>query len=191
MNALVALAASVPTTMALVPILPMNPPEMVQFMSPGSSILVSRSEAKPLSSVAVDDVMLKSLEEETKAAEKLAKVDQRKANNERKREAFFEYEAKAAAEKEAQIEAAEQKALAEAKKDKEQAERIKVMEEKIEKEASLALSRKEKIAKQKEAKVCELEPQLLVYSSHLSRVHDPDCFFLTLFAAVKPFCRDL
>ena len=177
-NALVTLAASVPT-MALVPILPMNPVEMVQFMSPGSLILISRSESKPLSSVVVDDVMLKSLEEETKAAEKVAKVDQRKAQNERKREAFFEYEAKAAAEKEAQIEAAEQKALAEAKKDKEQAERIKIMEEKIEKEASLALSRKDKIAKQKEAKVREMEPQfpilakfmiLNVFSWHCSPV---------------------
>jgi hypothetical protein len=149
--AVLAMAAVVPST-ALVPIVPINI-EIVQTIASGSSIIISKSEASPASSLVVDNVMLKSLEEETKAAEKELKADERKANIERKREAFFEYEAKAAAEKEAQIEAAERKALAEAQKDKEQVERLKALELKAEEEAARASSRKEKIANQKEAKV--------------------------------------
>lgn len=141
-------------TNALAPVLPVNIQIAQSVVAPGSSLLISKSESKPPSAVTVDSVMLKSLEEETKAAEQEAKADGRKAKLERKREAFFEYEAKAAAEKEAQIEAAERKALAEALKDKEQAGQLKAMEEKAELEEARALSRQEKIAKQKEIKVC-------------------------------------
>lgn len=152
LSAAIAIAA-IDCSSGLVPIVLPVHAEVRQTLMPGSSILLSGSETKPASSITVDNLMLKSLEDETKAAEQEAKVDRRRAALERKREAFFEYEARAATEKEAQIEAAEQKALAEAQKDKAQAERLRAMEEKVEREAATALSRKERVEKQKEARV--------------------------------------
>ena len=148
----VALAGLIHSTTALAPFLPVNV-EVSQIVAPGSSILISKSEVKPVSVIAVDSTMLKTLEDETRAAEQEAKADERKAKLERKREAFFEYEAKAAAETEAQIEAAERKALAEALNDKEQAQKLKELEGKAELEEARALSRQEKIAKQQQIKV--------------------------------------
>mmetsp|Transcript_59 Transcript_59/g.127 ORF Transcript_59/g.127 Transcript_59/m.127 type:complete len:295 (-) Transcript_59:224-1108(-) len=97
-----------------------------------------------------DDI--KWLELETREAEKEVKADRKKARVERSREAFFEYDAKMAEEQEARIEAAEQKAEVEAEKDQKEAERLKALEQRVEKEANVAVSKEEKLAKQKIAK---------------------------------------
>ena len=101
----------------------------------------------------IDKEMLKGLELETKAAEKEAKTDERKARVEKSREAFFEYEAKQASIQEARIEAAEQRALAEAVKDKQEAEKLKLVEQRAEQEIALAKTKQERVAKQKEIRV--------------------------------------
>ena len=64
----------------------------------------STSSSSLLSSTAlVDKELLKSLEAETKAAEKEARADRIKAQRERNNERYFEYEAKMAAETEARV----------------------------------------------------------------------------------------
>lgn len=116
-----------------------------------SSVTISSTQSAP-SAITIDKVMLKSLEQETKAAEKEAKADERKAKVEKSRDAFFEYEAKMAAEQEARIEAAEQKAEEEVIKDKAEEQRLLALEKKAEEDAALAKSKDEKAAKLKEAK---------------------------------------
>lgn len=96
--------------------------------------------------------IIKELEEETKAEEKLVKKDAKKARVEASREKFYEYEARQAEIAEARIEAAEQKAEVEFENDREEAEILKAMEEKAEKEVATASTKAEKAAKQKEAK---------------------------------------
>ena len=110
-----------------------------------------------------DDDVIKELENETRKVEKEAKVDERKARVEKSREAFFQYEERMAEQAEARIEAAERKAEVEAEqdkleaeKDKEQAEELKAAEVKAEREVALAKTKKEKLAKEKEAKVSVL-----------------------------------
>lgn len=127
---------------------PPPPPIVINL----SSMTVSSSETQP-SFLGIDKTILKSLDQETRAAEKEAELDKRRVNLERSKEAFFDYEAKMAAETEQRIEAAEKKALLEATKDKQEAEQLKLAEEKAEKEAALAQSKKEKALKQKEARV--------------------------------------
>ena len=100
-----------------------------------------------------DDVIIKELEQETRAVEREAKADRRKAKIELSREKFFEYEARMAEQQEARIEDAEQRAEAEFEKDKVEAEKLKALEEKAEREAALAQTKEEKLAKQKEARV--------------------------------------
>lgn len=110
-----------------------------------------------------DDEVIKELEQETRKVEKEAKVDERKARVEKSREAFFKYEERMAEQAEARIEAAERKAEVEAEqdkleaeKDKEQAEELKAAEVKAEREVALAKTKKEKLAKEKEAKASVL-----------------------------------
>lgn len=111
-----------------------------------SSITMSKSSD-------VDNLIIKSLEKETREVEEEAKRDAKKARVEKSREAFFEYEAKVAEQEEARIEAAEKKAELEAAADKKLVLDLEAREKKVEKEASLASSKKEKAAKEKEAKV--------------------------------------
>ena len=69
-----------------------------------SSTSTATSSSSLLSSTAlVDKELLKSLEAETKAAEKEARADRIKAQRERNNERYFEYEAKMAAETEARV----------------------------------------------------------------------------------------
>ena len=133
---------------------------LASFAGASAADVPSAFSAAPSLSVAraqkpVDETQLtiKELERETRQVEKEAKADQKKARVEKSREAFFEYEAKTAEQTEARIEAAEQKALAEARKDKEEAEKLMALEKKAEREAATAADKKERAAKQKEAKV--------------------------------------
>lgn len=88
-----------------------TPAETIRVMdSPGtpsqmsSSTSTSTSSSSLLSSTAlVDKELLKSLEAETKAAEKEARADRIKARREKNNEKYFEYEAKMAAETEARV----------------------------------------------------------------------------------------
>jgi hypothetical protein len=168
--AVIVWAMDAPGTMAFAPFA-MLPPTMEQqqqqqqqqhivvaattgnTISAGPTSLLISSNTKPPSAISIDKDILKTLEQETREAEREAKAEERKAKAEKARETFFEYEAKMAAEQEARIEAAEQKALAEAIKDKEEAEKLKNLEQRVEQEAATALTKKEKIAKQKEARV--------------------------------------
>ena len=135
------------STVGFVPV----PPAPINVAWTAPSVAISQTQ--PASAIVVDNLMLKSLEKETQAAEKEAKVDERKAKVEKSREAFFEYEAKMAAEQEARIEAAEEKALAEAQKDKEEDEKLKALEQKAELDFKLAQTKQERAAKQKEIRV--------------------------------------
>lgn len=132
----------------------------------GPSLTISSSstmisEASPSSSID-DKTVYKSLAKETRAVEKLAKEDQRKAKAERAKESFFDYEAKMAEEQEARIESAEQKAIDEAIKDKKEFERLRAQELKIEEEAARAETKQEKEARLKEAKrLIKEEKQIL------------------------------
>ena len=120
--------------------------------TPFSSILMSKKS----SNVVVesdDDLVIKSLEKETREVEAEVKRDAKKARVEKSREAFFEYEAKMAEEQEARIEAAEKKAEAEVEADKKLIAELDAKEKEAEKEAKLASSKKERAAKEKEAKV--------------------------------------
>ncbi len=116
-----------------------------------SSITIS---AKPSD---VDELIVKSLEKETREVEAEAKRDAKKAKIEKSRELFFEYEAKMAEQTEARIEAAEKQAELEAEADKKLVEELDAKEKQAEKEAALATSKKEKAAKEKEARVSYIE----------------------------------
>ena len=146
--------------LAFVPVVP--PPQPVQIVVPSSSVMVS--QVQPSSSILIDQTILKGLEKETKEAEKIAKADERKAKVEKSREAFFEYEAKMAAEQESRIEAFEQKAIDEVIKDKKVLKKLMAEEQAIEKEVASnpSLSAKEKAAKIKlEKKLLKQERDLL------------------------------
>jgi hypothetical protein len=83
-----------------------TPAETIRVMdSPSTSSHMSSSSSSSLvsSSALVDKELLKSLEAETKAAEKEARADRIKAQRERNNERYFEYEAKMAAETEARV----------------------------------------------------------------------------------------
>lgn len=116
----------------------------------------------------VDELIVKSLEKETREVEAEAKRDAKKAKIEKSREIFFEYEAKMAEQTEARIEAAEKKAELEAEADKKLVAELDAKEKQIEKEAALATSKKEKAAKEKEAKVSYIEVQLIKFVSIFS-----------------------
>mmetsp|Transcript_10899 Transcript_10899/g.16440 ORF Transcript_10899/g.16440 Transcript_10899/m.16440 type:complete len:294 (-) Transcript_10899:153-1034(-) len=100
----------------------------------------------------VDDLIVKSLEKETREVEAEAKRDAKKAKIEKSREIFFEYEAKMAEQTEARIEAAEKQAELEAEADKQLVAELEAKEKQAEKDAALATSKKEKAAKEKEAR---------------------------------------
>lgn len=119
------------------------------IISTSPSITIARGAAKTLTD---DEIALQALEKETREVEREAKIDAKKARVEKSREAFFEYEAKMAEETEARIEAAERQAELEVEKDKKLEEELLAKEKQIEKEVELATSKKEKAAKQKEAK---------------------------------------
>ncbi|KAL7512865.1 hypothetical protein ACHAXN_009978 [Cyclotella atomus] len=107
------------------------------------------------SSTATDDAdnfALEALEKETKALEKETAALKQKARVERGREAFYDYEAKMAAETEARIEAAERKAELEYENDKAELEDLALLELKKERAAKLATSDKEKRQLEKEAR---------------------------------------
>ena len=86
-----------------------TPAETIRVMdSPGTSSHMSSSTSTSSSSLLsstalVDKELLKSLEAETKAAEKEARADRIKARREKNNEKYFEYEAKMAAETEARV----------------------------------------------------------------------------------------
>jgi len=90
-----------------------------------------------------------------------AKRDAKKAKIEKSREIFFEYEAKMAEQTEARIEAAEKQAELEAEADKQLVAELESKEKQAEKDAALATSKKEKAAKEKEARVSHIEVQLI------------------------------
>ena len=110
---------------------PMLPPvqEVIVVSNKLPSITMASSSSSLLN---IDQTILKGLEQETKAAEIEAKLEERKAKVEKSREAYFEYEAKMAAELEARTEAAERKALEEALKDKQEAEALLAKEKQAE-----------------------------------------------------------
>ncbi len=94
-----------------------------------------------------------------------AEKDAKKAKIEKSREAFFEYEAKMAEQTEARIEAAEKQAELEAEADKKLVAELEAKEKQVEKEAALATSKKEKAAKQKEARVSsQNDMQLILFA---------------------------
>lgn len=126
-----------------------------------SSITISARTAD------VDELIVKSLEKETREVEAEAKRDAKKAKIEKSREIFFEYEAKMAEQTEARIEAAEKKAELEAEADKELVAELDAKEKQAEKEAALATTKKEKAAKEKEARVSNNEVQLIRSASTL------------------------
>ena len=119
--------------------------------TPFSSILMSKKSSNVVETD--DDLVIKTLEKETREIEAEVKRDAKKARVEKSREAFFEYEAKMAEEQEARIEAAEKKAEAEVEADKKLIAELDAKEKEAEKEAKLASSKKERAAKEKEAKV--------------------------------------
>jgi uncharacterized membrane protein YqiK len=156
--AVLAVLAAAPLADSFAYVPPVHTPvnmEVIQIVSAGPSITISSASTQTQSPAAfnIDKAILKLLEEETRAAEKEAKVDERKARVEKSREAFFDYDAKMAAQQEARIENAEQKALVEANKDKEEVQKLKVLEQKAEEEVALANTKQEKATKQKEANV--------------------------------------
>ncbi|KAL7427674.1 hypothetical protein ACHAXH_001168 [Discostella pseudostelligera] len=102
-----------------------------------------------------DEIAIDVLTRETRADEKTAAKDARKARIEKSREAFFDYEARMAEETEDRIEAAEMKAEVEIQIDKKRIQALKEMELKAEKEAKVAETPKEKAARLR--KVRELE----------------------------------
>lgn len=130
-----------------------QPANAAIFPAESSSITLS---AKKLSSAAPkseDDIVLEELTKETRAVEKEAKIDAKKARVEKSREAFYEYEAKMAQVTEDRIESEERRAELEYEKDKAKAEELMVLEKKAEMDAENAsLSKEEKAAKKKEAK---------------------------------------
>ena len=94
-----------------------------------------------------DEIVIDVLTRETRADEKIAAKDARKARIEKSREAFFDYEARMAEETEDRIEAAEMKAEVEIQIDKKRVQALKEMELKAEEEASVAETPKEKAAR--------------------------------------------
>lgn len=109
-----------------------------------STITTSRSD---------DQTTLETLEKETRALEKETAALKKKARVERGREAFYDYEAKMAAETEARIEAAERKAELEYENDKAEIEALALLELKKERDAKLAVTPAEKRELEKEARV--------------------------------------
>merc|ERR1712086_1110473 len=100
-----------------------------------------------------DAVTLRTLEQETRRIEKEAKADLKKAQIEKSKEAFFEYDAKMAQQTEARLEANEKAAELEFENDKDEVNTLSLMELKAEREVLLATTKEEKAAKQKEVKV--------------------------------------
>lgn len=99
-----------------------------------------------------DEIVIDVLTRETRADEKTAAKDARKARIEKSREAFFDYEARMAEETEDRIEAAEMKAEVEIQIDKKRIQKLKEMELKAEKEADVAETPKEKAARLRKVK---------------------------------------
>ena len=99
-----------------------------------------------------DEIVIDVLTRETRADEKTAAKDARKARIEKSREAFFDYEARMAEETEDRIEAAEMKAEVEVQIDKKRIQKLKEMELKAEKEADVAETPKEKAARLRKVK---------------------------------------
>jgi hypothetical protein len=116
-----------------------------QISAPLTSIITSSLDA--------DQSTLETLEKETKALEKETAELKKKARIERGREAFYDYEAKMAAETEARIEAAERKAEIEYENDKAEVEALALLELKKERDAKLAGSPEEKRELEKEARL--------------------------------------
>jgi hypothetical protein len=116
-----------------------------QISAPLTSIITSSLDA--------DQSTLETLEKETKALEKETAELKKKARIERGREAFYDYEAKMAAETEARIEAAERKAEIEYENDKAEVEALALLELKKERDAKLASSPEEKRELEKEARL--------------------------------------
>ena len=102
-----------------------------------------------------DETALLTLQAETKALEKETAALKKKARIERGREAFYDYEAKMAAETEARIEAAERKAELEYENDKAEIEDLALLELKKERAAKLASTPAEKRELEKEAKLLQ------------------------------------
>ena len=113
-----------------------------------TSILASSADID-----ATDKSTLESLEKETKALEKETAALKKKARVERGRDAFYDYEAKMAAETEARIVAAERKAELEYENDKAELEDLALLELKKERAAILASTPAEKRALEKEARL--------------------------------------
>lgn len=152
--------------------------------TPFSSILMSKKSSNVVLESSDDDLVIKSLEKETREVEAEVKRDAKKARVEKSREAFFEYEAKMAEEQEARIEAAEKKAEAEVEADKKLIAELDAKEKEAEKEAKLASSKKERAAKEKEAKVSyifgffiDMQPEQK--SPDISCYNTPNKLFLT------------
>ncbi|KAL3944650.1 MAG: hypothetical protein SGBAC_001257 [Bacillariaceae sp.] len=142
---------------AFFPAPPTPPAIMISVSVPSTTMTISESSAsKEALMLFTKELSLekeeKALEKEVKEVEKESRKDAKAARVEKSREAFYEYEAKKAAEEEARIEAAERKATADAKKDEEEVLKLKAAEQKAEKEAAEANTKREKVEKQAEAK---------------------------------------
>lgn len=115
---------------------------------------VHSASAKTISAETQEDaVTLRTLEQETRRIEKEAKADLKKAQIEKSKEAFFEYDAKMAQQTEARLEANEKAAELEFENDKDEVNTLSLMELKAEREVLLATTKEEKAAKQKEVKL--------------------------------------
>ncbi|KAL7523002.1 hypothetical protein ACHAWX_007739 [Stephanocyclus meneghinianus] len=101
---------------------------------------------------AADQSTIQALEAETKALEREAQKLKKKARVERGIDAYFDYEARQAAEAEARIEAAERKAALEYENDKEEVEALAILELKKEREAKLAATPQERRELEREAR---------------------------------------
>lgn len=87
----------------------------------------------------------KKLAQEVKEAEKVARKDAKAAQEEKKREGFYEYELKRATEDEARLEATEQQFAAEAKKDEEEVLKLKAALKRDEELDAQATTKTEKL----------------------------------------------
>jgi len=99
-----------------------------------------------------DEIVLRALAADTRGVEKEEKIDKKKAQVEKSRETFFEYEARQAEQQEARIEAREKAEEVEFEKDKAEAERLQKLEQRVEKDAAAATSKEERMADEKIAK---------------------------------------
>ena len=137
---------------------PAAPAAVVEQVVP--SLTMAAADSSAPSTTATDGTQLKALLAKETALQKQVQRDEREAARdakaakiERSRKAFFEYEATAAAEEEARIEAAERKAKLQAEKDLLEVKKLQEAERKAEQAAKDATTQEERLKQQAQAKV--------------------------------------